>query len=74
MTGISGLHPYLPCERCFRMPPGTRAKGAPRTEQAPYCHCVPEDTYAKVEQRYLENLQREEATKVWKFPIGQAAA
>lgn len=71
MSGISGLHPYLPCERCFRLPPAT---DAPRTGQAPVCPCVPSETYAKVERRYLENLQVEEATKVWKFPAGQVAA
>jgi hypothetical protein len=67
---INGLHPYLPCERCFRVPPGPDTG---RKAKAPVCRCVAPEVYAKVEERYLENREREEATKVWKYPAGMAA-
>jgi hypothetical protein len=76
--GFTGNHPSLPCERCFRLPPGPSetVNGKKRLGTAPYCRCLPDETWEKIHDIIAEQRLHAEVPKIWKYPHpgGQVAA
>lgn len=75
---IRGLHPYLPCERCFRLPPGPAetVNGKTRLGTAPYCHCLTDAAWQKIYVIIAEERRRIAAEVLKDLPVipGKAAA
>jgi hypothetical protein len=73
VSGIHGLHPYLPCERCFRIPPGPTDDGL--VAGSPLCRCLDEEEHAAVRKVFDERASRAAAVDAWKNlpPLGAAA-
>lgn len=57
---IVGLHPYLPCERCFRLPPGPAEteNGKKRLGTTPYCRCLSDEIWQKIHDIIAEERNR----------------